>query len=494
MRADRRCLLLVVAVAAAVRFVGLGTPSLWLDEAYTFWLAHQPWAAFWTTLRGDTQGPLYFWLQHAWDDLARLVVPSLWQGEGVLRILPALLGCGSAACVFLHAAHEGEHRSGLLAGLFYAVSWPAWSADTQVRNYALLGFATALSGWCLLEAVQTGGRRRWIAYVLSSTLLVYSHNLAVCVLLAHLLAFPRRPVVLSLGVVVLLYAGWVPLLLQQSHSIGFQGLPPLSLPLFLQAMASIPGVGPVGGEPLLLVGTALTLAVVALGWRLPRPSQRLAWFVVVVAILGPLVATVATTRHVFLPRYLLPAVPALAVLAGGTASARSSWLRAAVVLLMLYNLVQVELCTWVPQYWRQDFRDAVATLSARMQPGDGLLLLPGYALFPVNYYLHTLSDIVVGGQGMLGYQGPVAEYGLSGFDEGALAAAFSRHPRLWLLKTQSWIYDPDDSVVRWLSTHGRFQQGWVFRAQGEDGTIRLGLYVRSDAAGANHAAPLQHQP
>ncbi|PKL58191.1 MAG: glycosyl transferase, partial [Methanomicrobiales archaeon HGW-Methanomicrobiales-5] len=75
----------LTGIGAILRFYGLGTNSLWLDEASTLAFARQSLIGIWeSTVGGEFNPPLFYWLEHG--------MLLFGDSEFVLRLLPALLG------------------------------------------------------------------------------------------------------------------------------------------------------------------------------------------------------------------------------------------------------------------------------------------------------------------------------------------------------------------------------------------------------------------
>ena len=57
----------ILALAAVSRWYGIGREALWLDEAYSWWDAHQSFADLWNLVpQCDPHPPLYFALLKIW--------------------------------------------------------------------------------------------------------------------------------------------------------------------------------------------------------------------------------------------------------------------------------------------------------------------------------------------------------------------------------------------------------------------------------------------
>ena len=65
MRASR-VMLWILVLGAVLRFYGLGSESLWLDEATTARRAGISYGELFTDAGNGTQMPLYFWVSKGW--------------------------------------------------------------------------------------------------------------------------------------------------------------------------------------------------------------------------------------------------------------------------------------------------------------------------------------------------------------------------------------------------------------------------------------------
>src|SRR6266404_6558679 len=58
---------LAVTTAVVLRWSGLSSQSLWLDEGITFWISRFSPKDIWHILKLDTTNPLYYILLHYWS-------------------------------------------------------------------------------------------------------------------------------------------------------------------------------------------------------------------------------------------------------------------------------------------------------------------------------------------------------------------------------------------------------------------------------------------
>lgn len=166
-------MLAVAATAVCLRFAALGRQPLWLDEAADASFAQRP--LYDCIFAEIVHPPLYRTLLH-------FVV--LWFGDSafVLRLLPALFGALAVVAAILLARRLWP-QAVLSFSILTATSPFLIFYSQENRDYALFVLLTLLGTWTYLRFKQSG-RGLWL-YALFSLLLIYTHYLAVFVLLAH---------------------------------------------------------------------------------------------------------------------------------------------------------------------------------------------------------------------------------------------------------------------------------------------------------------------
>lgn len=140
-------LLLILAIAAGLRFYQLDAQSLWADEGNSAALAARSLGQITRDAANDIHPPLYYWLLHLWTGL-------FGHSEAALRSLSALLG----VLLVLTTAELGRRIygvvTGLLAGLVAAVAPFQVYYSQEARMYILLALVAAVSMlvfWWLLS-------------------------------------------------------------------------------------------------------------------------------------------------------------------------------------------------------------------------------------------------------------------------------------------------------------------------------------------------------
>ncbi len=215
---------LIVAVALLLRWAGLGSQSLWLDEGITFWISRFAPRDIWHILWLDTSNPLYYVLLHYWSNCFGV-------SEVSLRALSALFATLSIP-LFYGIAHKiiVDRTFVALAMILYALSfYQVWYAQ-EARCYALLVLLSLGSVYWLLLCLENITPVRLCTFALFLAASLYTHNITLFYLpgLAIMwLVYPAEKtfrmrvrdgfVVASL--VALLYIPWVPHLLGHMQRI-----------------------------------------------------------------------------------------------------------------------------------------------------------------------------------------------------------------------------------------------------------------------------------
>ncbi len=171
--------LLVLGVAAAgllVRVVGLDR-SLWIDEFGTLWAIEGTFHESWS--RGVAfhgQSPLYYTL--LWP-LIRVAGES----EGALRLPSLVCGAVAAFLVYRTAKRIRSIEAGLFAGSLAWVSPVLMESSVSARPYALAVVCAAVAFHGFVLAVQTGGRRSRLLFVVGGAGLFLTHYVSSLVML-----------------------------------------------------------------------------------------------------------------------------------------------------------------------------------------------------------------------------------------------------------------------------------------------------------------------
>jgi 4-amino-4-deoxy-L-arabinose transferase-like glycosyltransferase len=177
--------IVLLAMAAGLRFWGIGRESFWYDEAETARLSDHCVAEVLEDNAKDVHPPLYYLGLHFWraalgDSDVRIRAYSLvWSLVGVFAVL--LLG-----------SSIGGWRVGTIALLLAAVNPLDVYYAQEARNYAQGAALCTLSSWCLWQwmAATAAARERTrrfaiVGYCMFASAALYTHYLSVMILVAQ---------------------------------------------------------------------------------------------------------------------------------------------------------------------------------------------------------------------------------------------------------------------------------------------------------------------
>ncbi|TFG85189.1 MAG: hypothetical protein E4H18_05590, partial [Hyphomicrobiales bacterium] len=339
-----KALIAIMLLAAVLRFWGLGSKSLWLDEIMSQRRARGTFSQMiGEVAAGDAHPPGYYALQ--W------LAKPLGGGEYAVRVPAAVAGVAVVLATYLlgkallGAALPGADLPGAAGGLaaaaFAAISPFQIYYSQEARPYSLAMLLAALSLWLLLrllaapDAAKPAASRAlpWIAYTLLASAMLYTHYYLAFALLAEgaILAASPRPQskriikrwLVSRAVAAALFAPYLLVLAQRVAAA--QAAPPLQSRASL--LASLPGAfsymltgfdldwlnaGPAASAVIL----AIALVPVALALAMLR-GNRIAFRAAVLFVLIPAAAVLALPwrLQVFEPKHLAFVAPMLMILA-----------------------------------------------------------------------------------------------------------------------------------------------------------------------------------
>jgi 4-amino-4-deoxy-L-arabinose transferase-like glycosyltransferase len=400
-------LLVLIVVAAAVRWLYVQRISLFFDEFTTLWAAR-------TVLeRGLPLFPPGNFYTHGFL-FTYLEAPFLWLfglEEPLLRLPSLLVGVGTVLAVFFIGRKLFSEGAGLIAAAAMAMDPEAIAWGGRVRMYALLQLLVLLAVFLFFQSAIAGDRprQRWLVLgLLVAAMFAHAEAalllpaLGLALLAARGLRWSLRlsvvgPFLLGLGGFVVVVFG-----VDLAQALGFN----LGEASHLEAIHE---VRPYLAAPTsdLLSGLRNFAPAFLDLWRLPftlvavvglvpllrRPKRRsplLYLYLVLAVALGELLFLAGPTWQV--PRYAFMLLPLLWLIVGavvaGWLRGRPVWWSAAVALALVAFLGVVGYRAAFTQEWGYD--RAFRHLQEALQPGDVVLTTnpPASALYldQADYY------------------------------------------------------------------------------------------------------------
>jgi len=407
-RRDAWQLLVVLALAAAVRCYQLGFASLWLDEALTIRIANLPLSELWVTPYDPTP-PLYYTVIH--------FLLSFGHSEIALRIPSVLFGLLTVVMIYLATRKLAGATAAFAAALILALSFHNIEYSQEARAYSLLGLCLSVS---LLGLINLGLRwqdscagftfRKFLGsggalYAMGLIAALYTHNAAVfywlCVQL-FFLAWWVRPFKFSLPciaswaavnmAVLLLWTPWLLVSIQMISQDVLSWLPQTTPELAFATWRAVNGLRTIDfAQPYadLLLAVAAIAGVYSLRRNLPL-AILLFSLLILSGIANWAYGLVAS------PVFMLRTILWTSLIAAMLVAIGISRLPAipGAVLLLLVLAAQAK---GVHDYFNANYAEnegwrAVATVfNEQQRPGDILLIRQFYLEAPFFHYVDTSS-------------------------------------------------------------------------------------------------------
>ena len=445
--------------------------SLWFDESYSYGMATQPIASYFTHwVWGPESNMLLYYLSlRAW--LGVLAAAGQAPVELLLRLPSAIFAIASSVMVFLLGRRMFDRAAGVVAASLFAANFLQMILAQNARSYSLQLLLLTASWLCLFIALSSGRRRWWVAYSVTIVLAVYAALFSGLVILAQvgslvaLLVLPgpwrdrvwrsRWPAIVSLAISfvfvlplavdVLIHGGpvWVPpatltiirivvnLMIGDSKAYAILIFGGAALGVALAAAAYVPRLASITRATPEALGPAIAIAL---------------WFVV------PFGLSLALTRpglnlHLFFARYLVVVIPPLCLLAGLAAGAMKLRALQAVTALALLAVAVPPLLSYYPVAEVQDFRTPVQWLQQHYRSGDGIVCYPEVqCAIPIDYYVTAYPGLAA-----LDASSPGAFYWTSNtsltVDGGTIRAYESAHRRIFFIYAPLGRSPADDQAA-----------------------------------------------
>lgn len=395
----------VMVLAASLRFATLGTQSVWTDEGNTLLWLHGSFGHMLSAVaHNESSPPLYFCIAWLWTRVF---------GDWIvaLRALSAVFGCATVAVGFWGARRICGARVATILGLLMATSAMLIWYSQEARQYALLLLLCTVSLVLWARVLMCRQDRAIVWWAAVSGLAVATHYFAVFIVLPEaailLLRAPRnRNAVVAAAILAAFFAVVTPFAIYQRNTTNISWIAQSGS--LISRVRGVEGTllveGGAGVPHAWWLGRLVVVAAFALVlWRGTPRSRRIAGSALALAAGVVVLATVAALVgfDYVLPRHLLPAyLPFAAALAVALGNARAgvpgllvAMVCAAVGLAVTFSI------NGDVAYQREDVRDAVHALDGPrpdrivvlQRPDDYLLENGGWGAF--QYYAPWLRSM-----------------------------------------------------------------------------------------------------
>jgi uncharacterized membrane protein len=490
----------IIVTGAFLRILQIGSKSLWLDEAFSVWMAEQPAPEMLSWIvRIDQHPPLYYLLLRFWMCIGDDIV--------TVRAFSALASTLTIPVIYALGRRLFGAKVGLLAATILALSPFHVRFAQEARMYALLALNASLALWALarlltdpraasvplgqqlicfwrteramsmrvgpvsvpdvLRAVETD--LAWGAYIFFTAATVWTHNTAVFFLIAANLfvgglmwvrvrwpgrkgqlqpPFLKNWMLAQTGV-FLLWVPWLKPFVAQAVGVYEEFWLPsptwktVSVTIRDFLCAFLPERIFWASVIWAMYGAILIGGIL----HLRKRSMRLA--LLLTAFLTPLVGEwlVSLRRPIFYDRTLIWAsIPLYLLLAVGIAQLRyRSYILTVVTIIVTMNGLGIR------EYWehfeKEAWDDAALYVAQRAERGDLILFHATWVQIPFDFYFRELNQSVTErGVPVDLFERGILEPKMRVDDLPRLRALIRERDRVWLIYSHEWYTDPQGMI------------------------------------------------
>lgn len=375
---DRKTnLWLVLFITLVIRLININQ-SLWLDEAIEVLAVKNN--SYWDLITkyalGDFHPPLHYLILKFWTSI-------FGYSEISARFPSVIFGVLTVYFVYLIGKKLIDGKTGIIAGLFMAISPLAVYYSQEARMYALTAFVVCAAFYFFLN-------KNWGLFTIGLVLAIYSHYLALLILPVFLPLAKEPKKILSLYFLVFLaYLLWLPFLFWQwqsgsravSEVAGWGailgGFELKTLPLTFVKFI----IGRISLDNKMVYFLTILPLVSFYGFTMIKAKSKLLWlWLLLPLVLGLIVSLKVPLFSYFRFLFVLPAFVLL--LADGAGNNKLAvW---GVCLISLISLIWFNVN---PKFQRESWREAVKYMEA----DKGLAVMPSLAqAAPIYYYRNNL--------------------------------------------------------------------------------------------------------
>jgi mannosyltransferase len=448
---NRLALACIVAVAASLDLHNLGSQAFWLDEAISDAIANSHGMAFVElAFERESSMALYYLALHGWLKLLN-------SSDFNIRLLSTVFAVATVPAFYLLAAKLFDPKIGLVAAILIAVNPLFLSYAQEARSYTMTVFLALLSWSFFIESCRNPKLLNLALYVITTTLAIYSHNLAMLILPAQgaaVLFLQRKTNAALFRIVSALCSTCV--LVLPLFAIAFHfyqgganwiaaGIGPPGLHSLREVAVSFAGaIAPprIRQRPLeVLFAAGLIMYLERFVTAIRNRSAELGSYALVVsafAIPIALLMGISQIFPMFIVRYVLICLPFLLLMvAVGWVRYCQRWVAAlGLTLLVLLSL-------WSDQFYysnpaKPPWREAIQYITDNARYSDKVAFAPAYVRFEFEHNLQRFGSS--GKQLTIIYPRWSSTFKVNGKYLGSAAlmrtALKGSYPRLWIVESQ----------------------------------------------------------
>jgi uncharacterized membrane protein len=394
-------ILIIMIIGALLRFYKLSNPSIWLDEGHMVWIGLKPLHEIIPFVNVyELHPPLYYLFMHFWLKLGT--------SEFIIRLPSVLAGIAGIYAVYLMAKEAMGHRTALLAAALSSFSCFEILFCQEARMYPFLLLFTSLCIYHFLRALNTGRLFNLAFFTISALLGIYTDYRIIFILISmavwyliNIKEFGNRlkGLLIAGGLVIAGSLPLVPVILHQSGPRGggssmamFFGPPDLNK-VFKSIFSLFAGNVLPLEQGLVNILAFLLLGMLIWGsfliYKSRETEKTLFPTLFFISITGMILYATFKAR-IFSVHHIVFLSPVFMCLTAAVIMEMGKLYRLiipiAIIAFLYFNMASLFLWFYNPFYQKQNFRAVANYISAQIQPGDKIAIVPEYQAYPFLYY------------------------------------------------------------------------------------------------------------
>ncbi len=396
---------LILLLALVLRLINLNQ-SYWLDEATQVLLSQDSVKNILTTHAVDFHPPLSYLITHFW-----LIggTSEIWT-----RLLSVIFGVLTVWIFYKFIKEFFSKNLALMTAFLLAIAPFHIYYSQEVRMYALAALLAVLSSYFLLKLLSKDSLEFFVGYVISATLLIYTHYDGFLLLFTHLiyvLLFKRdqfKNYLLAGAAVCLFWLPWLPqFLLQLQGGMNIDAyLPGWRQVLSVPAIKALPlilfkfSMGRIDFDNQKIYLLIAGIVILIFGFLLVRGTRKLIrdkkyffvlWFYFPL-ILSVLISFKVPINQPFRLLFILPAFYLL--IAVGLYDLRR-WFKPFLLAIMIISLSGLLMYYTNSKFWREDWRGASSFITGKLTSDSEVVFAWPSPLPPYQFYADSKQSIGV---------------------------------------------------------------------------------------------------
>ena len=351
---DNYLLILVLCVAAILRFYHLDYQSVWLDELHTLNEANPSYTlseVYKEVIAGEQMPPLYFFI-------INVLFKLFGYTPLVLRTFSAVVGVLGVLAMYFLGKEVHNRKAGLFAAGFACINFFHLYYSQEGRPYALLFLLSVVSYYFLLRFIKTPSVKSALLYGFFAGLMLYGHFFALFTLAGQgivLLYYIYKPhgvtskkffsyCIISGIVIAVVFWPCVPIVLSLNQTTSFW-IPPATTDTYLNIFKDFFAHSSylIYAMLLLMIAYFALLAKKAddITIKFDRRKYRLGVFVfstlIIITVLLPAIRSYLSVPMI-ISRYFMSMLPIVFIFAGVVLASLKNRIAISVVMIIIVGL------------------------------------------------------------------------------------------------------------------------------------------------------------